>query len=220
MKTFSELQEGVYDPNILKAFFLAGGPGSGKSYVVRRTTGGLGMKIVNSDNAFEKLLKDAGLSLKMPDEEEEPRDVIRDRAKAIAKAQQKNYVKGRLGLIIDGTGKNYEKIAYQARELQLLGYDTHMIFVNTSLDTALQRNAERARSVKTSIVTNSWKEVQSNIGKFSQFFKRNFIVVDNNDAGEDVFAKVYKQVMHLAKCKVQNPFGRQWIANEIARRRK
>ena len=220
MKTFSELQEGVYDPNILKAFFLAGGPGSGKSYVVRRTTGGLGMKVVNSDNAFEKLLKDAGLSLKMPDEEEEPRDVVRDRAKAITKAQQKNYVKGRLGLIIDGTGKNYEKIAYQARELQLLGYDTHMIFVNTSLDTALQRNADRPRSVKTSIVTNSWKEVQSNIGKFSQLFKRNFIVVDNNDAGEDVFAKVYKQVMHLAKGKVQNPFGRQWIANEIARRRK
>ena len=89
MKTFSELQEGVYDPNILKAFFLAGGPGSGKSYVVQRSTGGLGMKIVNSDNAFEKLLKDAGLSLKMPDEEEKPRDVIRDRAKAITKAQQK-----------------------------------------------------------------------------------------------------------------------------------
>ena len=66
MKTFHDLQEGVYDPNILKAFFLAGGPGSGKSYVIGRTTGGLGMKIVNSDDAFEKLLKDAGLSLKMP----------------------------------------------------------------------------------------------------------------------------------------------------------
>ena len=218
MKTFNELQEGVYDPNILKAFFLAGGPGSGKSYVVRRTTGGLGMKIVNSDNAFEKLLKDAGLSLKMPDEEEEPRDVIRDRAKAIAKAQQKNYVKGRLGLIIDGTGKNYEKIAYQARELQLLGYDTHMIFVNTSLDTALQRNADRPRSVPEPLVVKSWKEVQANIGKFSQFFRRNFIVVDNNDADEDVFGKVYKQVMHLAKAKVQNTLGKQWISNELAKR--
>ena len=64
MKSFHELQEGVYDPNIFKAFFLAGGPGSGKSYVVRRTTGGTGLKIVNSDDAFEKLLKDAGLSLK------------------------------------------------------------------------------------------------------------------------------------------------------------
>jgi dephospho-CoA kinase len=220
MKTYSELQEGVYDPNILKAFFLAGGPGSGKSYVVRRTTGGLGMKIVNSDNAFEKLLKDAGLSLKMPPEEEKPRDVVRAKAKAITKAQKGNYVEGRLGLIIDGTGKDFEKIAYQARELQQLGYDTHMIFVNTSLDTALQRNAERARSVQTSIVTNSWNDVQQNIGKFSQLFRRNFIVVDNNKAGEDVFAKVYKQVMHLAKGKVQNTLGRQWIANELEKKRR
>ena len=220
MKTFSELQEGVYDPNILKAFFLAGGPGSGKSYVVRRTTGGLGMKIVNSDNAFEKLLKDAGLSLKMPPEEEAPRDIVRAKAKAITKKQQKNYIEGRLGLIIDGTGKNYEKIAYQARELQQLGYDTHMIFVNTSLDTALQRNSDRPRSVPEPLVVKSWKEVQANIGKFSQLFRRNFIVVDNNDAGEDVFAKVYKQVMHLAKGKVQNTLGRQWITKELELKRR
>ena len=220
MKTFSELQEGVYDPNILKAFFLAGGPGSGKSYVVRRTTGGLGMKIVNSDNAFEKLLNDAGLSLKMPPEEEAPRDIVRAKAKAITKKQQKNYIEGRLGLIIDGTGKNYEKIAYQARELQQLGYDTHMIFVNTSLDTALQRNSDRPRSVPEPLVVKSWKEVQANIGKFSQLFRRNFIVVDNNDAGEDVFAKVYKQVMHLAKGKVQNTLGRQWITKELELKRR
>ena len=218
MKTFNELQEGVYDPNILKAFFLAGGPGSGKSYVVRRTTGGLGLKIVNSDNAFEKLLKDAGLSLKMPPEEEKTRDVVRTKAKAITKSQQKNYVEGRLGLIIDGTGRDFEKIAKQARELQGLGYDTHMIFVNTSLDTALERNAKRARSVPEPIVVKSWKDVQSNIGKFSQFFRRNFIVVDNNDADEDVFGKVYKQVMHLAKAKVQNTLGKQWISNELAKR--
>ena len=57
MKTFQQIQEGVYDPNIFKAIFLAGGPGSGKSYVVRRSTGGLGMKIVNSDDIYEKMLK-------------------------------------------------------------------------------------------------------------------------------------------------------------------
>jgi predicted kinase len=176
------------------------------------------MKVVNSDNAFEKLLKDAGLSLKMPPEEEKPRDVVRTKAKAITKSQQKNYVEGRLGLIIDGTGRDFEKIAKQARELQGLGYDTHMIFVNTSLDTALERNAKRARSVPEPIVVKSWKDVQSNIGKFSQFFRRNFIVVDNNDADEDVFGKVYKQVMHLAKAKVQNTLGKQWISNELAKR--
>ena len=96
MKSYQELQEGVYDPNIFKAFFLAGGPGSGKSYVVRRTTGGSGLKIVNSDNAFEMLLKRAGLSLKMPASEEEPRDVVRSRAKDITSKQKAKYIEGRL----------------------------------------------------------------------------------------------------------------------------
>jgi len=44
--------------------------------------------------------------------------------------------------------------------------------------------------------------------------------VDNNDADEDVFASVYKQVMHLAKGKVQNSLGRQWIAKELEKRRR
>ncbi len=220
MKTFNELQEGVYDPNILKAFFLAGGPGSGKSYVVRRTTGGLGLKIVNSDNAFEKLLRDAGLSLKMPPEEKLPRDVARKRAKELTAKMRDNYIFGRLGLIIDGTGKDYDKIASQATKLKQLGYDVHMIFVNTSLDTALERNANRARSVPEPLVVKSWKSVQSNIGKFSQYFRQNFVVVDNNDADEDVFNKVFKQVMSLAKGRVQNSLGQQWIANELAKKRR
>jgi predicted kinase len=215
MKTFQDLQEGVYDPNILKAFFLAGGPGSGKSYVVKRTTGGLGMKVVNSDDAFEKLLKDAGLSLKMPPEEEEPRDVARGRAKELTAKRKANYVEGRLGLIIDGTGREFDKISKQARELEGLGYDTHMIFVNTSLDVALQRNEQRPRSVPTSIVTNSWKAVQNNIGKFSNFFKNGFIIVDNNDKDEDMMKIVIKRVRSLATRKVQNSRGKAWISQQL-----
>ena len=220
MKTFTELQEGVYDPNILKAFFLAGGPGSGKSYVVKRTTGGLGMKIVNSDVQFEKKLKDAGLSTDLRELDPTTRDTIRARAKEITKKQKANYVEGSLGLIIDGTGKDYDKIAKQATQLKQLGYDVHMIFVNTSLDTALERNATRDRKLPDSIVTKSWNDVQKNLGKFSQYFRRNFIVVDNNDAKEDVFGQVYKQVMSLAKSKVQNPMGQKWIANAIAMKRR
>ena len=220
MKTFQDLQEGVYDPNILKAFFLAGGPGSGKSYVVKRGTGGLGLKIVNSDDIFEKYLKDAGLSMKMPKSEEEPRDKLRDRAKAVTKAKMGNYVEGRLGLIIDGTGKDYDKIATQATKLKQLGYDVHMIFVNTSLETALERNAKRDRTVPRSIATKSWKTVQSNMGKFSQYFRQNFIVVDNNDSEEDVMGPVYKQVMSLAKKKVQNRTGLNWIQGELDKRKR
>jgi cytidylate kinase len=220
MKTFQDLQEGVYDPNILKAFFLAGGPGSGKSYVVKRGTGGLGLKIVNSDDIFEKYLKDAGLSMKMPKSEEEPRDKLRDRAKRVTAARQANYLEGRLGLIIDGTGKDYDKIAKQATQLKQIGYDVHMIFVNTSLETALKRNAKRDRTVPRSIATKSWKTVQSNMGKFSQYFRQNFIVVDNNDSEEDVMGPVYKQVMSLAKKKVQNRTGLNWIQGELDKRKR
>ena len=61
------MREGVNDPGIFKAFFTAGGPGSGKSYVASRVGAGkvspYGLKIVNSDNQYEKLLKDAGLAM-------------------------------------------------------------------------------------------------------------------------------------------------------------
>ena len=120
MKTFQELQEGVYDPNIFKAFFLAGGPGSGKSYVVARTTAPFGMRVVNSDDVFEKLVKAAGMSMDMRNytaSQEKRRDELRSTAKKITTARMGNiktgeggYLEGRLGLIIDGTGKNYEKI--------------------------------------------------------------------------------------------------------------
>lgn len=218
MKNFNELQEGLQDPNIFKAFFLAGGPGSGKSYVVRKTTGGTGLRVVNSDDAFETMLKKAGLSLKMPDEEQVPRDAVRDRAKKVTAKRQEGYLDGRIGLIIDGTGREYDKIAKQATELKQIGYDVHMIFVNTSLDVALERNAQRDRSVPEPIAVKSWKDVQSNIGKFSQYFRANFVVVDNNNATEDVFVQVFKQIKGLLKKKVRNPAAQQWVSMEMKRR--
>jgi len=220
MKYYQELQEGLYDPNIFKAIFLAGGPGSGKSYVVRRTTGGTGLKIVNSDPAFELLLKKAGLSLKMPPEEFERKEKVRGQAKELIKKQQKNYLEGRLGLIIDGTGKDAAKILRQKASLEELGYDTYMIFVNTSLDVALQRNAERPRSLQASEVVRMLKEVQSNIGTFSNMFRQGFIVVDNNDANEDIFMVQWKRVQGLLKKKVTNTRAKNWMAMELAKRKR
>ena len=221
MITFTELQEGVYDPNIFKAFFIAGGPGSGKSFVVRKTTGGLGMRIVNSDDIFEKLLDKEGLSLKMPESEKEPRDVVRAKAKRLTSAKKANFIEGRLGLIIDGTGKDYDKIAGQATKLKQLGYDVHMIFVNTSLDVALERNQKRDRTVPESIAIKSWNDVQRNIGKFSQYFRQNFVVVDNNDPLKNdgqIFNSVFKQIKSLANKRIYNKIAYKWIGDELRRR--
>ena len=216
MISFNELQEGVYDPNILKAFFMAGGAGGGKSYVVQRTTGGLGLKIVNSDEIFEKKLK---LSLKMPDNEQSMRDPIRDKSKVLTKKRKEGYLEGRLGLVIDGTGHDYEKIAYQARQLEELGYDTFMIFVNTSLDIALQRNAEREKKCAESIVIKSWNDVQKNIGKFQNYFRGNFVIVDNNSKDEDIMGMAIKRVRALARKKLQNGRGKRLDCKRITTKR-
>jgi len=219
MKTFHQLQEGVYDPNIFKAIFMAGGPGSGKSYVQRRTTGGLGMKLINSDDIYEKMLKDAGLETTPEDIYSDQGQEIRGRAKATTKRMQGNFLDGRLGLIIDGTGKDYDKIATQVAGLKNLGYECYMIFVNTSLDTAQERNKMRKRTLPEKEVAAMWNAVQQNIGKFQRLFgNANMIIVDNNDAGEDVFAKVWKRCMILVRKKVTNRIAKSWIAKELAKK--
>ena len=148
MKTFHQIQEGVYDPNIFNAIFLAGGPGSGKSYVVRKTTGGLGLKILNSDDIYEKELEKAGLDIGKPEDifSDEGQE-LRGKAKRLTKGRQTSWVAGRLGIVIDGTGKDLNKIGKQKKLLDQLGYETMMIFVNTSLETAQERNMERPRKL-------------------------------------------------------------------------
>ena len=218
MKTFNELQEGLQDPNIFKAFFLAGGPGSGKSYVVRYSTGGTGLRVVNSDDVFEKYLDDAGLSQKMPPEEWEANQIQRKRAKRVTKLRRDNYVEGRIGMVIDGTGKEYDKIRKQKADLDALGYDTHMIFVNTSLDVALERNANRERTVPEDVAINSYNAVQGNLGKFSSLFRGTMVIVDNNAADDDIEMMTFKEVKRLLRKKVTNPRAKQWIELEMKNR--
>ena len=220
MKTFQQIQEGVYDPNIFNAIFLAGGPGSGKSYVVRKTTGGLGMKIVNSDDIYEKDLEKAGLDIGKPEDIfSDEGEAIRLRSKQKTKARQMGWVDGRLGIIIDGTGKDVNKIGRQKALLDQLGYQCSMIFANTSLEVAQQRNKERPRTLPEKAVAEMWNQVQKNIGGFQQLFgSRNFIIVDNNEAGEDVFQKVYKRIRSLVTKKPTKRQAKQWIANELKKK--
>ena len=219
MKTFHELQEGVYDPNIFKAIFMAGGPGSGKSYVAKRTTSGLGLKMVNSDDIYEKMLNDAGMEATPENIYSDKGQEIRGRAKGVTSRMKGNFLDGRLGLIIDGTGKDYAKIAKQVQGLKLLGYECYMIFVNTSLDTAQEQNKKRKRTLPEKEVATMWNEVQSNIGGFQRLFgNSNFIIVDNNMAGEDIFVKVWKRCMLLIRKKVTNRIAKAWIAKELAKK--
>ena len=219
------LSEGLYDPGIFKAFFLAGGPGSGKSFVTSTAFAGSGLKVVNSDVAFERGLKKANLSLSMPDEETYFRNIIRSRAKALTISQLDKYVDGRLGLVIDSTGRDYDMIARHHNMLQQMGYDCYMVFVNTSLEVALARNARRERSIPEYITTNSWNGVQSNMGKFQRLFgMSNFIVVDNNKSDLELTTltmnRVSKIVRKFIKSPVSNYRAKQWMKKELEARKR
>lgn len=225
------LNEGVHDKGILKAFFMAGGPGSGKSYVateifdfpkgsISSVSYATGLKLVNNDNAFEKMAKDAGYELAnmqdYKDEEWQKLMDIRDRAKGLTKRLMDNYIYGRLGMVIDGTGKDYKKIAGHRQLLTDLGYDTYMVFVNTSLDVALERNNQRARKLPEEMVEKMWKGVQENLGRFQGLFGSNNMIIIDNSSYDNIGAldSAEKMIMQRMRDEVKNPIGKQWIKEQ------
>ena len=215
-----ELNEGLYDPNIFKAFFLAGGPGSGKTFVTQSAFAGTGLKVVNSDSYFERGLKQANLSLSMPDEEEYFRNIVRTRAKATAGTALDTYIKGRLGIVIDATGRDYNLINRQQSMLKAMGYDCFMVFVNTSLNVALERNKTRSRSIPDYIVKTSWQGVQANIGGFQKIFKpQNMLIIDNNRSEKELVTNVLNQAARFIRGHLRTPpnnlIAKSWIAKEL-----
>ena len=221
MQNRSEIiSEGVYDKNIFKVVFLAGGPGSGKSYVNGKILTAHGLRVINSDVIFTLLLKRAGLSLKMPDSEESSRTIARDKAKILTANKLDLLLHGRLGVVIDGTGHDFIKIKTMSDNMKDQGYDSYMVFVNTSIEVALKRNAGRERSVSDDIVRERWSAVQTNIGKFQNYFgASNLIIVDNNVGGEDIMNKAYKQTMKFMARPIHNYMAKQWIDSEKEKKR-
>lgn len=228
------LYEGVYDPGILKCIFLAGGPGSGKSKVANDIFGiakGLsfaasGLKVVNSDTAFEAQLKKNGINpkdlSKIEAENPELWDKLtkdptgaREVAKKTTKMVKALYEEGRLGMIIDGTGDDVQKIESQKKRAEELGYDTFMIFVNTSLEVAKHRNSMRSRVLPENLLVSIWKEVQNNLGKFQTRFGSNFRIVDNSKDGDNVTRDVRKHIDAFINSPIKNQIGKKWVTTQL-----
>ena len=216
-ETYASLLEGINDPGIFKAVFMAGGPGSGKSLAAKKLGfQSMGLRPVNSDQSFETGLKKAGLSLKMPEDEEEQRDAIRVHAKAMTAKRQDMLVKGRMGLVIDSTARDVKKLITQKKLLEQLGYETAMVFVNTSLETALDRNRERERSIPDSIVQSNHKEVRQVMGKLQTAFGRaNFFIIDNDGDIKDLeknTTKIFPRLRAFVKSFPSNKMATAWKA--------
>jgi hypothetical protein len=232
--------EGVDDPGIFKCVFMAGGPGSGKTYVAQEifgidktflaTLSSTGLKVVSSDNAFERLLKKDGIDPKdlAKIEKENPDlwntltvgpDSTRAKAKTLTKQSKSFYEAGRLGMIIDGTGHNYDKIKAMKKHAESLGYDCYMVYVNTELEVAQERNKKRDRVLPEELVASIWKDVSNNLGRFQQLFSGNFRIVDNT-----VYKPISKPIQQAIRKFVLEPLNnniaKTWVktARELKNR--
>ena len=227
------IREGVNDPGIFKAFFTAGGPGSGKSFVAQNIGAGgkgrgmspYGLKVIDSDPLFKKLLRDANMAADEKTIWSDAGQAKREMAKSLTKKQQSGFIEGRLGLLIDGTGKDYPKIKKQSDALRKIGYDTFMLFVNTSLEVAIERDKNRERVLGEEEVSKMWKKVQSNMGKFQSYFGReSFILIDNNNVAapvprgaaweKGVFDQLYVEIGKLIRAEPTSRAANAWIQSQ------
>jgi hypothetical protein len=229
----SILAEGVHDKGIFKAVFLAGGPGSGKDYVLSNTLDGHGMIEINSDKALEYLMDKENLDKTMPDNEAAQRNAVRKKAKDVTEIRHRLALNGRNGLIINGTGadpKEYEEIK---KKLEKLGYDTSMVMVNTDDEVSKARNVERGqrggRTVPEEIRKKKWEEVQAARAQFGKIFRNNYIEFDNSEdlrtaspdvvkAKKEEMQQIFKQIQKFVNAPPKSEQSKHWIASELSQK--
>ena len=242
----SILDEGINDPAKAKAVFMAGGPGSGKDWVMSRTMDGHGMTEINSDSAFEHLMKMRNLDPMMPRHQEHSRDVARGDAKKMTKEKERLALAGRRGVIINGTADDPEKIKTIKKHLEDLGYETKMLFVNTNNEVSRQRNIERGlnggRKVpdgtnkhgvpdgSRDIRGEKWQSAQDAKDHLKKVFgDEHFIHVDNSDDYRKVdpnkkkeidkqHTQIFKHIRQFVSTPSKSSAAKEWTKKEQEKR--
>ena len=233
----SLLFEGVHDKSIFKAVFLAGGPGSGKDYVMDNTLKGHGLVEINSDILFEILMKREGLDMTMPDSEKEVRDMLRGKSKTTTDLKQALAISGRNGVIVNGTGDNIEKTRKIKEKLEQIGYDTSMILVNTDDEISKKRNIARGmrggRTIPEKNRKEKWSAVQENRPEYAKLFGDKYVEFDNSvdtksedtspeirKSKEDELEEIWNSMRKFTSGEPTAESAKMWISMEMDKKDK
>lgn len=198
----ANLREGIHDPNIFKAIFTIGGPGSGKTTLANKLLGATGLRPVNVDAFYEMLMKQQPISGGYQKE-------LYKHAGNKMQKRMDHLTQGRIGLVIDGTGRNTKRVEEIRQYLVNLGYHTMALFVDTDLDTALERNQTRQRKVDPEKVKKMHSEVRQNLGKLKEIFNNQLVVVDNTSVPE--LKETVKIIDKFLDAPVNNSKAREWV---------
>lgn len=216
------IDEGVHDPHIFKAIAMIGPMGAGKSTIARQLVGGSGLRSLNLDNFNELLIKKG----QVPGGNLSPDQL--ERNWQLTQKQKTNWVDQRLGLLIDGSGRNVEGLVKPLTELESIGYDILVILVNVSLETSLQRQQSRAaaqaaqfgqgRNVPQDLAISSYQQIQQNIPKLKQLYGNRFLMVNNEGAVD--LSNEQKIVTAFLSAPPNKPAAVQWIEQQKGQRNK
>lgn len=212
--------EGVYDPHIFKAIFMTGPMGAGKSTVAQKLVGGSGLRSLNLDNFNELMIKKGQV---------EGGNLTKAQLQTSWEKVQKqkaNFLNGRLGLLIDGSGRNVKDIKENLQNLLALGYDVACIMVNVDLDVSIERAKKRAalqatqygvgRNVPEELQRSTHADIQSNIPTLQKTFGSNFFEIDNTNTPN--LEAVQKQINRFMSTPPSHPAALEWIQQQKAQK--
>jgi len=179
---------------MFKAIFITGGPNSGKDVIIREA-------IASSLIAELNLIQ--------------ARDYLADKQKLSEKSNdyRRESVRNRGPLIINGPADDNEKITYIKEELEELGYQTMMVFVNTTDEASKERNSMLSRMMAESVRHDKWLKAQNVTRQYQEMYN-NFMVFDNTgDLSDKEFDihEIYESTSKFLDSKIINETAVDWM---------
>jgi predicted kinase len=187
---------------LFKAIFISGGPGSGKDIIIREA--------IAEQNAVE-ITSTTAIS------------ILNDKHKLyeFSRDSRREAIRQRRPLIITGTTNEQYNIIAIREELEELGYETMLVFVNTSNESSRKRNEGHERMMAESVRQERWEVTQLVAEKFNQAFKK-YLEFDNsvdlNEATEfetsekeEDISIIYEMTNWFFDTPVQNEIAESWM---------
>jgi len=184
-----------------KAFFICGGPGSGKDIIIRECFGE-NITEINSTVALNILNDKHNFSERSSD-------------------LRKESIRNRKPLLINSSIQDEYSIYAIKEELEELGYETMMIFVNTTNESSKERNSKLERMLSESVRFERWQNTQKCLDNFKNQFDALF-EYDNslnlNDASyvqkvkkEEEISSIYEMINVFLDVPIKNKNAEHWL---------
>ena len=185
-----------YNRGLFKAIFVTGGPGSGKDIIIREAIAESKAVELNSVQAFDLLMDKQKLSEKTNDYR---REAIRNRGP----------------LIINGPADDHSRMITIKEELEELGYESYMVFVDTTNEASKERNEKLTKMVAESVRHEKWQLAQTSKEAYRQNFN-SFIDFNNsasfNEIEEDI-TETYQKLNDFIEGRMFTETAYSWLEN-------